>query len=253
MTILDILRNYTIDKNSPVPVYYQIQNIIYELIKNKKIKRGDKIPTEEELCNLFGVSRMTIRQALQNLVNMDILEREAGKGTFVSENKILIDISNLKSFSEDMTKRGFKVSNKVLDKNVIKADKYLADVFSIPEGEEIFYIKRLRFLDDTPAAIESSHILLKKCPNIINTDLANNSLFSILENEYKLKIDFSEQVIEPILSNEEESEFLNIKIGTPLLKMVGRTYLKSGEIIEYVIGIYRGDRYKLRLYPKRLK
>ena len=249
--IMEVFKNCVIDKSSPMPVYYQIQTIIHNLIESKKLKMGDKIPTEEELCKIFNVSRMTIRQAIEGLVNSGELIREKGKGTFVASDKIIFELSALHSFSEDMKKRGLSVTNKIIETKIIKPPKEIANSLQITKDSSVFRLKRIRIVNRKPAAIEITYIPIERCPRIIDEDLENNSLFYLIENKYGLKLFYSDQTLEPVIAKKEESKLLQIKENSPLLKMTGITYLKNGYPIEYVVGLYRGDRYKFRLYLRR--
>ncbi len=244
-------KSITIDKSLHIPVYYQIKTGIHNLIAEKSLKPGDKILTEEELCDIFNVSRMTIRQALNELVNSGELKREKGKGTFVTSNKILFDISRLHSFSEDMKYRGLTVSNKILEKKIISSNIEVYKALHITEKDKVLKLKRLRIIDNEPIAIETSYISMARCSGIENEDFLTDSLFRIFEEKYRLKLYYSEQTLEPIIAAKKEVNLLNIKNRTPLIKMTGITFLVDKSPLEYVIGLYRGDRYKFRLYPRR--
>ncbi len=248
---LNLFSSVSLNKNSPVPIYYQLQQVIQNLINSNKIKEGEQLPTEEEICKLFNISRMTVRQTYDNLLRMELIYRLKGKGTFVSSKKIIFELSKLHSFSEDMKKRGLKVYSKVLEKRITRLDKAVKAKFHIPGNLKLLRIKRLRFVQHDPIALESSLIPVKMCPGLEKEDLARKSLFQILEKKYKLYISHSNQSIEPVLSDKVESSLLNIKIGSPLIRMTGTTYLKNNIPIEYIIGVYRGDRYKFNLYLKR--
>lgn len=249
--IAEVFKDCQVDKSSPMPVYYQIKTIIHNLIESKKLKMGDKIPTEEELCKIFNVSRMTIRQAIEGLVNSGELIREKGKGTFVTSDKIVFELSALQSFSEDMKKRGFSVTNRIIEKKIIRPTQEIAKSLQISKDSAVFRLKRIRIVNGEPAAIETTHIPIERCPGIVDEDLENNSLFYLIENKYGLKLFYSDQLLEPVIAKKEESKLLQIKENSPLLKMTGITYLKNGYPIEYIVGLYRGDRYKFRLYPRR--
>ncbi len=246
-----LFNSLSLNKDSPVPIYYQLQQIIQDLINNKKLKEGDQLPTEDEVCRNFNISRMTVRQAYDNLLKMELIYRLKGKGTFIASRKFIFELSRLHSFSEDMQKRGLKINSKILDKAIINSNKSIREKLQIVDDSRLWKIKRLRFVQDIPTAIETSLISLKNCMGLENEDLENNSLFRILEKKYKLHISHSKQTIEPVLSSKEESTLLNIKIGSPLIRMTGTTYLKNDIPIEYIVGLYRGDRYKFNLYLKR--
>jgi len=247
----DLFDAIELDKNSPVPIYFQLQQGIHELINNKQLSEGEQLPTEEEVCSLFNISRMTVRQAYNSLLKMELIYRQKGRGTFVASQKYIFELSRLHSFSEDMKKRGFKIRSQVLEKNVIKADKDSCEKLKVNENAKLLKIKRVRFVQDVPVAVETSIIPLKQCPNLINEDLSKESLFLLMEKKYKLIISHSHQSLEPILASREDSSLLRVKVGSPLIRMTGITFLKNNMPIEYITGIYRGDRYQFNLNLKR--
>ncbi len=248
MNRINKFKNISIDKNSPIPIYFQIEKIIIDLIKNKKLDIGEQLPTEEELCRIFNTSRMTIRQAFSSLTKEGYIVKKKAKGTFVASNKINFELSKLHSFSEDMTSRGFKVTNKILDKRIIKYDKSVYLKLNLYNKEtQVLKLKRLRYINASPAAIETSYIPLDKCPGIEKEDLENDSLFKIFINKYNLIINYSKQTLTPIIATKAISALLKIKGGSPLIKMEGITFLNNNLPVEYVIGIYNGERYKFTI------
>ncbi len=252
MNRIKVFENVKVDKNLPVPIYFQIERIIIDLINNKRLKEGDQLPTEEELCVIFNTSRMTVRQALNSLAKNGYIIKKKAKGTFVASNKISFELSKLHSFSEDMEMRGYRVTNKILQKEIIIPDNKIKEKLNIVDNSiRVFKIKRLRLIDDVPAAIETSHIPLDKCPGIDKEDFKTNSLFKIFTNKYHLIINYSSQTLTPVLAKQEEAKLLEIKENTPLLKMEGITFLNNDVPIEYVIGIYSGERYKFTIEMKR--
>ncbi len=252
MDRLKKFENVVINKDLPVPIYFQIAEIIINLIKSEKLKVGEQLPTEEELCRIFNTSRMTIRQALNSLSKAGYIIKKKAKGTFVASNKINFELSKLHSFSEDMESRGFRVTNKILDKKIIKYDKFIYDKLNLPDDSiKVLKLKRLRYVNNSPAAIETSYIPLDKCPGIEDEDMENNSLFKIFINKYNLIINYSRQTLIPIIANKSIAKLLEIKEGTPLIKMEGHTFLNNNAPIEFVEGIYNGERYKFTIEMKR--
>lgn len=251
MNIRNNFEKYNIDKNSPMPIYYQLEQVIQEMINSNELNEGDKIPTEEELCEIYNISRMTVRHAIAGLVNSGILIKKKAIGTFITSRKHLFQLSELHSFTDDMKKRGFNVTNTVLEKKIIKVDENLKNTFNINKISKILKIKRLRKINNEPLAIEISHIPLSIFSGIENEDFSTGSLFNIFEKKYNQRLSHSEQSLEPVIATADECKYLNIKKASPLLKMTGITYAANNLAIEYVIGYYRGDRYKFKLTLKR--
>jgi GntR family transcriptional regulator len=148
-----------IDTNSPVPKYYQLKEIIRGRIESEELGEGQLIPSERELCESYGISRMTARQAVMELVNEGVLYREQGKGTFVAGKKVQQEAERLTSFTEDMRERGMEASSVVLEVEVEPAGPVVARFLRVEEGERIIRLKRLRNADGEPMALETSHLL----------------------------------------------------------------------------------------------
>src|SRR5215471_6136578 len=144
----------TIYRNSPVPRYHQLKEILREKIRAGELKPGDLIPSERELSETYGISRMTARQAITELVNEGVFYREQGKGTFVTRNKITQQLMRLTGFTEDIRSRGQLPSTKVLVAEMRPASEVVAEKLRISMGQLVFCIQRLRLADGEPLAIE---------------------------------------------------------------------------------------------------
>ena len=154
-------------RNSPLPRYYQLKEIMRERVQSDEWKPGDLIPSERELSEKYGISRMTARQAITDLVNEGLFYREQGKGTFVSQRKITQQLIRLTGFTEDIKARGQKPGTKVLSAQMFPADETTAEKLRIDPGTLIFRLQRLRLADDEPLAIELSQITFKGCERLL--------------------------------------------------------------------------------------
>lgn len=239
-----------IDRRSPIPIYYQIEEYIKNLIENKDLKPGDMIPSERQFTDLFQVSRMTVRQAVMNLVNEGILIRLKGKGTFVSGKKIGQPLQGLRGFTEEMEKLGFRPSSQLLDFQVAAVSGHVADLLRLGEEKQVYEIKRIRLADEVPMAIETTYIPFRLVKNL-TADIISRSLYSYIEKECGLEIDSASQSLEAALAGAEEANLLHVGEKAPVLLMERCTYLKSGQPVEFVKAVYRGDRYKFLIDVKR--
>lgn len=221
---------------------------IKEIVKG--LNPGDPISSEREFSEKYDISRMTVRQAINNLVNEGILVRKRGKGTFVAEQKVEQPLSGLTSFSEDMRSRGLKPLTKILSFQQISSDKNIAAKLKIAEGVPVYEVSRLRLADESPMALEISYL-----PANIITDLTEDtvyaSLYEYIENELNLQISHATQTLESSLAQKSECSILQIEEGDPVLLIERFSYLQNGEAFEYVKSIYRGDRYKFVIDMKR--
>lgn len=239
-----------LDKQSPVPIYYQLEEIIKNKIENRMLQPDEMIPSEREYAERFEVSRMTVRQAITNLVNNGYLYRLKGKGTFVQKQKIEQRLQGLTSFSEEMVMRGLTPSTKLLEYDIIFAGVELASKLAIQQNEEVYKLKRLRLADNIPMALETAHFSKKLFPNLTE-QIARGSIYDYAENECHLNIDYATQEIEATVADGYESEALQLSKDSPTLTIYRLCYLDSGTPLEYVKTVFRADRYKFIADVKR--
>ncbi|WP_112182039.1 MULTISPECIES: GntR family transcriptional regulator [Paraliobacillus] len=240
-----------IDKNSPVPIYHQLEQHIKQLIEKGDLKPGDMIPSEREYADKYNVSRMTIRQAIVNLVNERYLYRVKGKGTFIKEKKLEQSLQGLTSFSEDMKSRGMKASSKLISFEIIPADSKLANQLGIQEHGPVYEIKRIRLAEEEPMALERTYISANKVKGLTE-EIVQQSLYEYMEEKLLLKIAKGTQEIEAAIVNNEEVEYLKIPEHSPIMLIQRATSLEDGTIVEVVKSSYRADRYKFMIELTRL-
>lgn len=235
-----------LDRNSPVPVYYQIKENIKKLIQSEMFLMGEKIPAERELCSIFEVSRMTVRQAVSELVKEGYLNRIKSKGTFLTPSKLIEPMFTLHSFSEDMLNRGLSVQGKTLKKDVRECyDEEVTHKLQLKMGDLVLIIERLRFANEIPMVLERSFFDYNTYKFLEDADLEKDSLFQLLEQHANIVPSFSKETIEAGLTDSILANHFKIQKGTPLLLVYGTSYTQNGKPIEYVQSFYRGDRFKL--------
>lgn len=234
-----------LDRQSVVPLYYQIQQFLLEQIHSGIFKPGQAILSEKEISARMGVSRMTVRQALKSLCSQGFLYSQRGKGTFVSETKLEKNFRNVLSFTEEMSSCGSRPTSKVLSFAVAQADIKTAEALSIKTEEKVISLRRLRLADGIPMAIEWSHIPVHFCPDLVETFDPHTSLYQRLAQRYGIHIAVTEEVAEAALADAEESRLLKIGKRSPVFHFVRTSYLRDGKPVEYVNSTYRGDRYRI--------
>jgi GntR family transcriptional regulator len=215
---------------------------VLELIEGLGV--GEAIPSERQLGIDLGVSRLTVRAALDELVREGYLVRRRGAGTFVAEPKVAKGI-NINSFSDDMRERGMLPASRTLDLRVIPAGARLGRILHVSPAEPVVAVKRLRLADGEPMAIELLHVRQSLVPDLGATDLEENSFYDLLASRYDLSIIGGSQTIEPTVTNEEESSVLGVPLHSPALLFERVTRSVSGDIVEFTSSTYRGDRYRL--------
>ncbi|BES66815.1 GntR family transcriptional regulator [Gottschalkiaceae bacterium SANA] len=236
-----------VQKENPIPLYYQLKDIILEMIDNMELQAGDPIPPERELCEIHGISRMTARKAIDVLVNEGVIYREQGRGSFVAEPKINQPISKLVGFTEDNKSRGKRTETRLLDFEVKPATKIYAQRLQIPEGSLIIKARRLRTSDGEPISIESIHVPKALFPDLTGEMIDNKSFYTLVEKQYGFTLAYAKQTIEPLIINDYDSELLNQEEKALGLLFRRTTFVKSGKIIEYTKTVYRSDRYRYEI------
>lgn len=237
-----------VSKKNPVPLHFQIKEILQEMIENEELKPGDAVPTERELCEIQGVSRMTVNKAIMSLVNEGLLYREQGKGTFVAKPKENKEIAGLKSFSEVMQDKGLKTETRILFFQIKEATKRIKSVLNLSDdNNKVFEISRLRMSEGEPVAIETVWIPYNLCSDMDRQTIEGKSLYETFKNKYKYFPNKAKQTIEPIILNEDECKLLNQNENALALMFRRTTYIKDEVPIEYTKAIYRSDIYKYEL------
>ena len=233
--------------DSFMPLYHQLKEIFLEKIENEELIEGDMIPSENELQQIYDVSRATVRNAIQLLVNEGLMQKKKGKGTFVKRRKIEERLPLLKSFTEEMI--GRDASKKVISAKYIKASPAIIAHMGLSSSESVFSLKRLLVVDNKPLGILHSYIPAKYKLSI--EEDYTKSLYRILEKK-GVRLKEAEQTIESLMSNPEQTRLLKQKVPIPILVIRRLAYSISGEVVEYVKGAYHGDRYRYNCRLTRL-
>ncbi|MBA2596615.1 MAG: GntR family transcriptional regulator [Chloroflexota bacterium] len=233
------------DRQSPVPLYYQLAAAIRERIRAGALTSGDQLPAERELAERAGISRMTARQALADLARGGDVVARHGVGTFVAEPKLTHDALHLLGFTEEMGRAGGVVHSRVLEQAIIIPPAAIATALDLQDGEETVRIVRLRSAAEIPLLLEMSLVPRARCPGLEHEDLERQSLYAVLELRYGYRPRAARQTIEATVASVFESELLEIAEGTPLLVLEGITTTDRGVPIEWFQAIYRADRVKI--------
>ncbi|GGM86964.1 GntR family transcriptional regulator [Thermopolyspora flexuosa] len=233
-----------IDPGSPVPKYFQLREILLDLIERNELPIGSAIPSERELSACYGLSRMTVRQAVDHLVSEGRLHRVPGKGTFVARPKIEMTLQ-LRSFTEDMRARGMEPGARDLDRRVVRASPHLARRLGLRPGDEVHYLERLRTADGEPLCIERVHIPVALAPDLAAHDLTDRSLYALLESVYGIVFDAGELTIDAGIADPGDADLLRLPRGGAVLILQHRSFA-GGVCAEIGVSTYRADRYQLR-------
>ncbi|MDZ5474124.1 GntR family transcriptional regulator [Bacillus sp. 31A1R] len=239
-----------IDKNSPVPIYHQLEEQIKSQIENGSLEADELIPSEREYAERYQISRMTVRHAINNLVKDGFLHRQKGKGTYVSKQKVEQKLQGLTSFTEDMLERGMTPSSRLLSFEIIPASQPIAHRLGLKENTPVYEIRRIRLADHVPMAVETTYLPANLIKGLTE-DIINQSLYKYIEEKLTLNISEASQEIEATSAKDHEVKHLQIEKGSPVLLILRTSYLEDGTPFELVRSAYRADRYKFVHTMKR--
>lgn len=233
-----------VDPHSPVPLYHQIYLDLRQMIQRGVIDPGGMLPPEIEICHAYGVGRQTVRQAIARLVDEELLERFAGRGTFVRERSRHIQFFLDRSFSQQMRELGRTPRSRLLCVDTARVDAGNIPALQAWQGAPCLVIERLRLGDDEPICHQRSVVLLERCPGIEQQDFGGQSLYEILSNRYQLIISRIDHVVRAVAADEYRAELLEVPVGAPLLFVGTTAYTDDGNVIEHSSSYYRADRYE---------
>ncbi len=233
-----------------LPMYRKIANEIRDNISSGEYKVGEALPTEAQLRETFDCSRVTVRQALKLLIENEELESVQGSGTYVKANKVNYDIDQQSSFAEKWAHLEGVTHSDVLAFEIQAATLTMADLLDIDEGERIYYIKRIRFVDSNPITVEETWMPTAMFPDL-NYQVMQNSKYEYIEQQKRLVIDRSEQEIVPILPTNEIADLLGIEAAQPIIEKRTRGYLDDDSVFEYSRNYFKPNDYKFTLVAKR--
>lgn len=242
-----------LDKSRPIPLYYQVKESLLEKIKSRQFKVGDLIPSESELQEKYKVSRITIRRAIQELVQEGHLYTKQGKGTFVSRPKVSQELNLITSWAETMAEMGMRPETKKIEYTEETVPVSIAGLLNIPIGDKVYKVERLRYADDEPTCIMTNYLSPAIVPGFLGKGLKGESLYETLEKHYNIVLSRAEETVEAKAAKASEAALLNIKRGAPLLYATRVTYDLTDRPVEVVITISRADRYsyKIKLSGRR--
>jgi GntR family transcriptional regulator len=231
-----------LDKNIPTPLYYQLEQILKQQLESGIWKPGETLPTEKEIMSQYGISRATVRQAILALVTDGYLKREKSKGTIVTSTtgreRV---IGSLMSFTSEMNMKGVSHYSRVITQRIIQADDDIAKKLGLTVGVNVYYLKRIRYVKEFPFLVDEHFIPYALCPEINNKYQENTSLYTLLQDEYKLSLHHGQIVFQPITPpTSEVIELLQIAPNTCLILAERIVYSENDIALDYFKAIIHG-------------
>ncbi len=236
-----------LSKESPIPLYYQLAELIRERVRGGVLAPGAQLPAERELAEQVGISRMTARQAIAFLVRDGTLVARHGVGTFVAAPKLTYDALHLLGFTEETMRHGDSVASRVLEQSVVPPPPGVAADLGLGPEERVVKVVRLRSAGETPILLETSWLPAARVPGLDQADLGAQSLYTLIELRHGLRLRRARQTIAATIANGYESELFDLPVGAPMLLLEGVTFDDEERPVESVKAVYRADRLKLAL------
>lgn len=247
-----MLHEKELSKNTPIPLYYQLEALILEEIENGTYPPGSMIPTEKELSEMFNISRTTVRQAIMDLVQKELLYRTKSKGTFVAHPKTSQDfMRTIMSYDEDVRAAGKIPSTEVLKLEVVNLPHEIAMEMDQKPGAKAIVLYRKRMVDDQPFVRVTTFLPYDSCSYLLDHDFNKESLYEVMSSRPETHVVKIIRTCEARAANNQDSEVLGIKRGRPIHYFTSIGYNRDGKIIEYSIARYRGDGSKFRVVISR--
>jgi GntR family transcriptional regulator len=239
----------SLDQQSPVPLYLQLKDLLASRIADGLLRPGDVLPSERQLCDEFGLSRTTVREALRGLNHQGLIRTVPGRGTFVATPRFDLAVRvSLTGFTADMHREGMIPSSRLLDTGLIMSPApALIELMDLQPGDEVVRLERLRSVNNVPLALHTVYLNHRLCPHILQHNLAEESLFELLRSEYGLRLTNAEQQVYAALADQGEMALLGLSYPAAVLRAERKTFVDTGAVIELAYATYCGEWYRLNM------
>jgi len=251
-SLVEVIMEIKVDKNSMVPIYKQIADGIRDSVYNGILQKGEKLDSEQNVAEEVGVSRGTVRKAISVLIKDGTLVQIQGKGTFINAQNVEFPLSEqLFSFAEMLEKENLSFETVVVKQEIRRADQLVAQNLQLNLGEDYLYLERIRSIKGEKIMLIENRINIKKYPELVDLNYHNVSLFRKIEELTHLKISYAKSTYEAVAVGKQRGELLNISEATPILQMTQTVFLNNNEPIEYGTVWLKGNKYFLTTTAQR--
>ncbi|HWQ53441.1 MAG TPA: GntR family transcriptional regulator [Bryobacteraceae bacterium] len=252
-SLVTALLQVTVDKASPTPAYGQIAYAMRRIIEGSPAVAGLALPPERVLCERYGVSRMTLRQALDLLDRDGLITSARGRGTFLSGRRLSKQQQEFRGFSQEMEERGVRPASKLLSLKPVLPDAAAREFFGIPEDAPLWRIERVRLADAVPLALEAAQVPVSLCPDLDRFNLETGSLYRTLEEHYGIRVAQCLEQIAAAQPDARQRRLLEIPRTAAILLIERRTYTDGHVPVEMTTAAFRGDLYRAMVHSSRPK
>jgi GntR family transcriptional regulator len=239
----------SLDRQSLIPLYLQLKDLLASQIGEDLLQPGDALPSERQLCKKFSLSRTTVREALRELTEQGLIHTVPGRGAFVAPSRPDLSIRvSLTGFTSDVRREGMAPSSRLLSAGLVTSpapDVIEAMGLQPDPDNEIVRVERLRLVNNVPLALHTAYLNHRLCPQVLQHNLAEKSMFQLLRSKYGLRIARANEQVYAALANEQEIKLLNLAYPAAVLRAERKTFLDTGEVIEFSLATYCGEWYRL--------
>ncbi len=238
---------FQIQRDSPIPYYRQIEDWIRQRIRTGELAPGDVLENEMQLARTLGVSRITVRQALDHLAEQGLIIRKRALGTFVAQPRksFLLTRPHLRSLTEEMAEENLKVSSKTIEQKVVLPNAEVQNALGLPDGAEVVMIRRLRYADGKPLCVETCYHPSSAFPTLANTDLSDRSIYQILDQQYARRPVTAKDTLVADTASPEIARLLSIPIGAAVMRIMRIANDAQQIPIEVTYTIFRADQHQI--------
>jgi GntR family transcriptional regulator len=236
-----------LSRTAPLPLYHQLKTVLLGEIEAGRWQPDDQLPTEHALADRFHVSKITVRQALRELVDQGYIRREQGRGTFIERRRLQQGPRDLTSFTEEMRSHGLVSTSKVLDQRAEAAPAAVAAALALEPWEPVFRLRRLRLADGKPMGVQTAYLPLDLVPGIAKDRFKASSLYDLLATRYGLHAATARETFCVGSTTRVDAVLLKVPVRSPAMVAERVAFLADGRPMEYVRSLMRGDRYKIVL------
>lgn len=246
------IESLRLDRSIPTPLYYQLKTQIMDQVINNQVQIDEQIPNEVDLTEKLGISRSTVRQAINELVSEGYLHRVKAKGTFVSSPKVdEAFFQKLDSFNNEMYRKGLKPSTKVIECRVLNDVFQIKSKLQLAEDSKVILLDRLRYANDLPIVHVTTYLPYFK--DLLEVDFESASLYEVLEEKHNLRVVRATREIEATISIPEDLKYMNVKPNSAICLVKSIAYSYDNLPVEYSVARYRGDSNKFSVELIRSK
>lgn len=231
-----------VDRDSPIALYEQIKQALQQEILSGRVGPGDALPSEREICETFDVSRITATRALSELVQLGLVRRQHGKGSFVAETRIRRTFDQIMGLTESLRRQGIATRARVL--SLAPADDLPSELAGL--DAPFVCLRRLRFIHDTPAVLSTSYLRAEIVAGLPARTFETQSLYELIESRLGKPIVRNEQLMSPIAATDEIAHHLGVAVGSPHMAFRGTTIVDGGAIVELTRSVFRGDMFEFK-------